>query len=1532
MSARLFVVAVVALAHCVCSGGSPAATILIDDFEQAGRLWWEGPKVPVGDKPVSVARDPQRRSNVMRAKLRYTGGPIFISRALHAPVPMWKCQSVSFWYKLTTNKLSSERALICRLRTAPTAFSDYIVATRDTIKPGQWVKAHIDVRHRKRIVNIYRSFFDTAKWMTMRLDGDQGTTVDFEFFVDDIVVEMSEPQDLDYTPQITKKGRGRTTRALIIKNSAASFHNFEDIVRSLPFPTEQRVLKFRGLHFPIFGFPRSRAELMRSDLIVFVDVDPYVMPLEHIQWVSDFVASGGGLLFCGGPNTFGYSKDFKKPLADLLPVHAERENDLATVNRVPRIAAQHAVTAGIPTRLGNVGKAHLLRPKQGATVLLDIPPTAPPGWGFYTGGGPGGELVVSTDAHSGRYAAALTTREFYKDPKTGRPLWVGIAAIQGNADGYSGPAAYVARAGTRYNFSFWLKGQVPSVEVECIGWKSHQADAKDRHYIETTLAKLKPKPAWTRYQGSFTTQKDTCRFALAFRIHGNPGTVKLGQGILLDDVAIQEAESGKTVSANGGCEDVSSIPILAVGTFHRGRTAVLNAHAQLSHTLEGEFLTSPYYDDLMRQTLRWLLRAEPRIAIEQFTPPPAHMMAGERAAVRLGLKLGAAKEASVVCRCLRDGKVVDTERAFVAAGASPAAATINIQADQPTLATSTCELRFEVRDRRNRLQAVRTCPLTIHAPLDTEIRIRYSKLTVQPGGQLRFRVLATRWTKDGSVPAEGTLAAKARIIDFAGNVLAELAAKPMVKGDSPLPSADFAFAVPDLSKGDYRIEADVVLEGRLTSRGRKRFHVVDRLDLATLYPIMSMVWGGGGHEPDEALVRQSVDDLLAHGINVAAVGSARSFREWDEPSHNMAMRACTEAYAQTHDMALIYEYQSFTNLRSDRPVTPCVHSPEYRQALANHVKPYLEVGAVTPRLISIKVLDEPHAGPKTMDYCEHCRRVWKQRFGSEMPKAEEIRKDDAVTRRHFIEFVRDYVARGYRLGHELKTEAKAPWDLLLTYCSPAYGGSRDLVRSQEDLLWWSATADRIDFDVYPYFYPVSDKIVFLQAHFCMDLMRNVSQHLRKPWGFYVELDDRNYPLQINPVEASSECAMTAVAHGADYLNTFIYRTFATGCQARPKRWDHLGGTLRQIRAAGPLLNVAKMPRAKLAMLFPYAHWQLSATRYDPYYAHQLLLRAFGECDIVHEEVARRQGAFACKALALLQTDTLPDGVAKLITEFVSNGGLLLCDHVPKSNENGAACTLPAGLWPTPPAASEGQLAFARKPFGKGQTVLFSSKLDEAFAAAVKGDDLPTRAALRSVVRKALFARGLRPHALAADPEFEIGFRQAQDTVVLTAVNHGAKEADTTVTLYSPPFPIRYLADAHGRVHRLKKVEGGIQFKMSLPARCGLLLFGYPSRPARFGLAVHTPTVQRGGTLRYNVRATARGGAVCAPCKGQFLTPLRVTDPNGVERARYAPCGVTTDGVREVAVPIASNAPRGKWRIVLAAPFTRRERRATFQVE
>ena len=160
-------------------------------------------------------------------------------------------------------------------------------------------------------------------------------------------------------------------KVFLIKQSAAGYYNFEEVVESLPGNKQVQIGLFRGSHLPIYTFPKTEEELFSYDLVIIADVDPYVLTNQQARMLSDFVASGGGLLFTGGPHTFGYSNDFKESIADILPVRIIKEKDLIKVNSLPMVVDKDYITSGIPiSRLGRVNRVHQLEVKEGCETIL----------------------------------------------------------------------------------------------------------------------------------------------------------------------------------------------------------------------------------------------------------------------------------------------------------------------------------------------------------------------------------------------------------------------------------------------------------------------------------------------------------------------------------------------------------------------------------------------------------------------------------------------------------------------------------------------------------------------------------------------------------------------------------------------------------------------------------------------------------------------------------------------------------------------------------------------------------------------------------------------------------------------------------------------------------------------------------------------------------------------------------------------------------------------------------------------------------
>ncbi|MBU0610627.1 MAG: hypothetical protein KKI08_22275, partial [Armatimonadetes bacterium] len=362
------------------------------------------------------------------------------------------------------------------------------------------------------------------------------------------------------------------------------------------------------------------------------------------------------------------------------------------------------------------------------------------------------------------------------------------------------------------------------------------------------------------------------------------------------------------------------------------------------------------------------------------------------------------------------------------------------------------------------------------------------------------------------------------------------------------------------------LKTDVALDRDLPPATPPPTGTLNRTDF---FPIITMVGGASsGHYLSETDLRREVENVKAAGFNTVAVGGLSGLtRPQDKPSAGTRNIWALQRLAHELGMATIFEYTSFNLIGHDGPTKPCVFSPEYAQALADKLNPQIDVAKRTPNLLSVKILDEPTVSPAQMDYCEHCQRVFKEHYGIPLRKFEEIPLDATYERWAFADFEGFYVAEGYRQAWELKQKSGAQFDLLLTYMSTALGYGRG-IRGQEDGLDWGRWADRMDFDVYPYFYPASQKIRMVQAAYCMAFMRSLAQHLKKSWGFYAELDDRNWPFQQNPKEATAECAYEALLHGCDYLNSFIHLPFATGCDARPERWAWTAQELHKVNALG----------------------------------------------------------------------------------------------------------------------------------------------------------------------------------------------------------------------------------------------------------------------------------------------------------------------------------------------------------------------------
>ncbi|MCE5239230.1 hypothetical protein LLH23_12165 [bacterium] len=602
------------------------------------------------------------------------------------------------------------------------------------------------------------------------------------------------------------------------------------------------------------------------------------------------------------------------------------------------------------------------------------------------------------------------------------------------------------------------------------------------------------------------------------------------------------------------------------------------------------------------------------------------------------------------------------------------------------------------------------------------------------------------------------------------------------------------------------------------------------LNRTDFFPLITMVGGASsGHYLSETDLRREVEKVKAAGFNTVAVGGLSGLtRPQDKPSAGTRNIWALQRLAREMGLATIFEYTSFNRVSGAEPNKPCVFSPEYPQALADKLNPQIDVAQRTPNLLSVKILDEPTVSPKAMDYCEHCQRVFRERYGIPLRKFEEIPADATYERWAFADFEGFYVAEGYRQAWELKQKSGAQFDLLITYMSTALGYGRG-INGQEDGLDWGRWADRMDFDVYPYFYPASQKIRMVQAAWCMAYMRQLSQHLKKPWGFYVELDDRNWPFQQNPREASAECACEALLHGADYLNSFIHLPFATGCDSRPERWDWTAQELRKVNALGPLLTKLARQPAPVAFLYPTAQTFATDQGAPKPYAYACVSQGFGNVDVLPEEVALEQKTLKYRALLLLGCDILHADMAPLLQQWVREGGTLILDKLPTKNHKGEALQ-----WPV--TFADGAAEPQSRALGKGRVVLLGCDPEAAYKDAIENEKPAEAAKLRALLAKLLAPAKPRAVVLDKPAQMEVGVRQSRDMALVIVVNHDAKPNEGTVTVrdlgFKPAWAQFLFQGKSGMAPaKLTTAAGAHSFTVKLPARQAALVLLAPKQPA-----------------------------------------------------------------------------------------------------
>jgi hypothetical protein len=225
--------------------------------------------------------------------------------------------------------------------------------------------------------------------------------------------------------------------------------------------------------------------------------------------------------------------------------------------------------------------------------------------------------------------------------------------------------------------------------------------------------------------------------------------------------------------------------------------------------------------------------------------------------------------------------------------------------------------------------------------------------------------------------------------------------------------------------------------------------------------------------------------------------------------------------------------------------------------------------------------------------------------------------------------------------------------------------------------WGGEFADIFVYDIYPYmsldyrFGEVGQLRQPRQAttHYSFAQMRNLTRSYGKDLGFWFGTYNPRWFNGFLRADMAAmawserEMAFTAVAQGADWLIT------GYGIPVHAGHWRELGEGLRLLQQGGAEILETERARAPVALLFPRTHYLHTQREYwNVCGAFELVLRAFGEVEIIHEEQVEQGELSDYKMLLLFDTEILTEAAAERIAAFVRGGGALLADAIPDKDE------------------------------------------------------------------------------------------------------------------------------------------------------------------------------------------------------------------------------------------------------------------------
>ncbi len=801
------------------------------------------------------------------------------------------------------------------------------------------------------------------------------------------------------------------------------------------------------------------------------------------------------------------------------------------------------------------------------------------------------------------------------------------------------------------------------------------------------------------------------------------------------------------------------------------------------------------------------------------------------------------------------------------------------------------------------------------------------------------------------VEPQGGIGATFRVTDERGEQVGESAGQPSGQ-------QDLVWKVPALQEGDYRAVVEVADDAH-KEEFRFLLKFVDPPD-----PDGSLQLVGhfrGDTAGDEELVERIRTCLESFGLDALSYGGMSHARDlYDESLPRLeqprelrrlrwmdAVVASRRQNLWTDFDASMIVLATHGASKSYDPTEPCVHHPDYEAAVRDKLAPALRLQASRAGLISTEIIDEPHLYPSNICRCAICKRLYHETYNEEIPTWEEINGDQTSRRWHLFQWLEDYSTRAFAAIRKIKGET-APGTRLHNVAIDRLFSSNFMFNG---IHRWAEFGDEIYMACYPWSYlnyRGRNQVPHSQTHWIAAWIRGLAAHYDIHWGVFMEIWEHDVPNRWMPPYWSVGQFYALLAAGVTRLDTFIL-SFGFECFGiSDKRLREFGFEVNKVRPFFPLLAQTRRPRARMAFVNPWCQWVMEPQpHYLPpdhegygYYrryafpidklypnenrrmlAFELFHRTFSDLDQVDEQLLC-EAPMDYGAIIICDCNFLMRQTMEELESFVEKGGALVLDCEPRRDESGQETDYYQRLT----SGSTGEtgvivpgLGYERFQFGEGSVLCFTSSLQTSYADALESERLGIRERLEQTISRLLRGIGLTPRWQTDCGDLDAGLRLADNTCLVPVANLCPDHRSGRITLSELPFVPVFAANlTDGSFIEFSPRDDEVVFDVSLDGYHGTLFGFFASRPERCVVCLGQQNLRPGDTLHYDVSLESGEGSKAL---GTFMVEATVTDSSGSVHHRLGGPIIVRGGIAGFEKRLPVNAVPGKWSVTVSDPLT-----------